>query len=228
MARLSLLLGCWLATAPSFADELRSSPLAEAFSAYPALWGVRLSPDGTKTSQVQVHSDGTTMATVIDIAEGTRAVVLVGEAGGAVIESCGWTNASRLLCSISTRASAERGRRPRSFKQGASALDIPPPVYDVTAMGRPVYERVIRGGGIGFMPLGFAQNRDELLYLDRQDDHMALFAVSISRRACRCRTSRERSSVMARHPRSSNTNHRPTSLTRKESTWTSSHGSPSS
>jgi hypothetical protein len=247
------------------------------------------------------------MATIIDVATGARAVVLVGDAGGAVIESCGWINASRLLCGISTQATAERpGRRTEPLTQGASAMQIPPSVYDVSDLserpasamsrspGRPVspprvavsaitvltavnsdgsepkalaqlpgrsttlpvidwlpddpvhvrvqpmswgpagtldvytgeltldssslvrrwfsdsngvqrvylqqadnvqtwfardkptaewtklYEREIRSGGIGFMPLGFAQNGDELLYLDRHDDHVALFAIDFA------------------------------------------------
>jgi hypothetical protein len=296
-----------LPTASVFAEDLRTSAIAEAFASYPALWDVRLSPDGTKTSQIQLYADGTTMATIIDVATGARAVVLVGDAGGAVIESCGWINASRLLCGISTQATAERpGRRTEPLTQGASAMQIPPSVYDVSDLserpasamsrspGRPVspprvavsaitvltavnsdgsepkalaqlpgrsttlpvidwlpddpvhvrvqpmswgpagtldvytgeltldssslvrrwfsdsngvqrvylqqadnvqtwfardkptaewtklYEREIRSGGIGFMPLGFAQNGDELLYLDRHDDHVALFAIDFA------------------------------------------------
>jgi hypothetical protein len=65
MSRSSWVCACVLAIFPNaaaFGDELKSSPLAEAFAAGPALWGVRLSPDGSRTVQIQDFADGTTFA----------------------------------------------------------------------------------------------------------------------------------------------------------------------
>jgi hypothetical protein len=131
MARVNLVSLCCLFSPAALAQEAQTSSLAEAFASYPALWDVRLSPDGTKTAQIRLREDGTTIATVLDVAQGTQAVVLVGQAGEAVIEACGWTSASRVLCSVSAPATVERsGRRNAQPTQTPAALQTPPPVYD--------------------------------------------------------------------------------------------------
>ena len=58
--------------------QLESTPLAQAFGAQPVMWGVELSPDGTKLSAIQMHPQGVTMARVVSLVDGSSAVVLSG------------------------------------------------------------------------------------------------------------------------------------------------------
>ena len=99
MARIALLVGCLLPAVCALGDEPRTSPLADVFGARPALWGMRLSPDGTKTSQIVADVDGTMMITVIDFADGAARVVATADAWETVDE-CGWASVSRLVCTI--------------------------------------------------------------------------------------------------------------------------------
>src|SRR5690606_19234324 len=73
-------------------DELRSSPLAEAYGVSPLVRDVRLSPDGSRVSEVRSNDDGTTMLVVHDVAEHSTRVVAVGRLGFEIIERCGWAN----------------------------------------------------------------------------------------------------------------------------------------
>jgi dipeptidyl aminopeptidase/acylaminoacyl peptidase len=79
--------------------QLRSSPLAQAFGSAPIMWGVQLSPDGTKLSAIQMHPSGTTLARVVSLVDGTASVVLSGNEDFTV-SWCEWANAERLLCGL--------------------------------------------------------------------------------------------------------------------------------
>lgn len=118
---------CVLAAFVARADEAGTRRLAEAFSAYPAMWNVRLSPDGTKTAQIQGHSDGTTLVTVIGVAQGSSTTVMSGSAGATVVDECGWVNDTRLLCSTAVPFVA---RAARDFlpPRGAAAVQMPMPL----------------------------------------------------------------------------------------------------
>jgi hypothetical protein len=61
--------------------QLKTTPLAQAFGTAPVMWGVELSPDGSKLSAIQMHPSGTTLARVISLVDGTNSVVLSGNCG---------------------------------------------------------------------------------------------------------------------------------------------------
>jgi dipeptidyl aminopeptidase/acylaminoacyl peptidase len=79
--------------------QLESTPLAQAFGAAPVMWGVELSPDGTKLSAIQMHPQGVTMARVVSLVDGSSAVVLSGN-DEFRIRWCDWANEERLLCGL--------------------------------------------------------------------------------------------------------------------------------
>jgi dipeptidyl aminopeptidase/acylaminoacyl peptidase len=81
-------------------EELLSTPLAEAFGSAPLVRGVRLSPDGSRISFMQMHQDGYPLVNVFDITSGSVTPVLAGERNGYDISWCSWANEERLLCSL--------------------------------------------------------------------------------------------------------------------------------
>ena len=85
--------------------ELKSTPLAQAFGTAPVMWGVRLSPDGTKFSAIQMHPSGTTLARVIGLGGGTDSVVLSSGNEAFAVDWCEWAKAERLLCGLHTMSS---------------------------------------------------------------------------------------------------------------------------
>src|SRR5690606_14975569 len=92
-----------VAAGPIRADEpreLMSSELAVAFGTAPVMWGLRLSPDGTKLSGIQMHPSGTTVAIVVDLAQGSSVAVLAGRKDEFDIRGCDWANHERLLCGL--------------------------------------------------------------------------------------------------------------------------------
>jgi dipeptidyl aminopeptidase/acylaminoacyl peptidase len=86
-----------------------ADPLAEAFGTQAALWGVSLSPDGTKVSFLQMHASDTPIAVVVDLVTGKPTLVLASDKGKFDIYKCGWANNERLLCGLYGFAK-DRGR----------------------------------------------------------------------------------------------------------------------
>jgi dipeptidyl aminopeptidase/acylaminoacyl peptidase len=82
--------------------ELKSTPLAREFGTAPVMWGVQLSPDGSKLSAIQMHPSGQTLARVIGLADGSDAVVLSSGNEAFRVTWCEWANAERLLCGLRT------------------------------------------------------------------------------------------------------------------------------
>lgn len=80
--------------------DLKTSPLARDFGTAPVMWGVRLSPDGTRLSAIQMHPDGFTIARVVSFVDGQSAVVLAGATNEFDITWCDWANDERLLCGL--------------------------------------------------------------------------------------------------------------------------------
>jgi dipeptidyl aminopeptidase/acylaminoacyl peptidase len=85
--------------------QLKTTALAQAFGTAPVMWGVELSPDGSKLSAIQMHPSGTTLARVISLVDGTNSVVLSGNQNF-VVQWCEWANDERLLCSLRTMSSS--------------------------------------------------------------------------------------------------------------------------
>jgi dipeptidyl aminopeptidase/acylaminoacyl peptidase len=90
----------WLAGAPAGAEDLESAPLAAAFGASPALWGLRLSPEGTHVVAIEAADSGTTNARTLRLADGHSAIVLEGEPDEFDVQWCDWANDTRLLCGV--------------------------------------------------------------------------------------------------------------------------------
>ncbi len=109
--RFSVLVFAALAASAAFVAaqepaELKSTPLAKEFGTAPIMWGVRLSPDGTKISAIQMHPSGTTLARVIGLGDGTDSVVLSSGNEAFTVTWCEWANAERLLCGLRTMSSS--------------------------------------------------------------------------------------------------------------------------
>ena len=85
-----------------------ADPLAEAFGAGPGLWRVRLSPDGTRISFLQVHSSDTPIAVVFDTRSGRTNLLLASDKGRFDIEWCSWASNERLLCGFGGMAKESR------------------------------------------------------------------------------------------------------------------------
>jgi dipeptidyl aminopeptidase/acylaminoacyl peptidase len=81
-------------------SQLETTPLAKAFGSAPAIWNLRLSPDGSKMVALQVVPTGTTIARVFDFMTGAIGVVLAGKEHEFDVEWCDWDNDTRLLCGI--------------------------------------------------------------------------------------------------------------------------------
>jgi dipeptidyl aminopeptidase/acylaminoacyl peptidase len=75
-------------------------PLAVAFGTMPALWNVRLSPDGTRVSFLQMHPENLSILTVFDLATGKANLALASTRDGFELKWCNWANGERLLCSF--------------------------------------------------------------------------------------------------------------------------------
>jgi dipeptidyl aminopeptidase/acylaminoacyl peptidase len=64
----------------------------------PALWYVRLSPDGTKASFLQMHPEDLPILRVVDLATGKANIAMASTKDGFDIRWCDWANNERLLC----------------------------------------------------------------------------------------------------------------------------------
>lgn len=95
MAGLALATMVFLSGAAEAADKL-----AQAFGTEPSMWGLQLSPSGTKLSFLQMHSSGLPIAVVIDMATGKAHVALASIPKTADVTWCGWANDERLLCGM--------------------------------------------------------------------------------------------------------------------------------
>ncbi|HEU4617655.1 MAG TPA: alpha/beta fold hydrolase, partial [Gammaproteobacteria bacterium] len=98
-----LCLLCLLAAAAARSQEpekLLSEPLAEAFGSAPLVRGLRLSPDGSRISFVQMHPDGYPLVNVFDTRSGKITTAMAGVRDGYDISWCDWANEERLLCSL--------------------------------------------------------------------------------------------------------------------------------
>ncbi len=72
---------------------------ASHFGRTPAVWGMRLSPNGLKVSFLKLHPEGMPIAMVVDLATGKGNLVLASDAKkGVDIVGCEWANDTRLLC----------------------------------------------------------------------------------------------------------------------------------
>ncbi|MCH8084033.1 MAG: S9 family peptidase [Myxococcales bacterium] len=75
-------------------------PLAVAFGTMPELWGVRISPDGTKVSFLQMHPEELSVLRVLDLTTGEASLALASTRDGFNLNWCDWANDERLLCSF--------------------------------------------------------------------------------------------------------------------------------
>lgn len=85
-----------LAQSAAWADE--SDTLAKAFGKLPALWGVRMSPDGSKLSFLQMHAQDLPIAVTLDMRTGEMQLALASVENEFDIQWCEWANDERLLC----------------------------------------------------------------------------------------------------------------------------------
>jgi dipeptidyl aminopeptidase/acylaminoacyl peptidase len=81
-------------------EELETTALAAAFGASPAMWGLQLSPDGTRIVAIQAADSGATVARTLRLADGYEQLVLAGEVGQFDVRWCDWANDARLLCGV--------------------------------------------------------------------------------------------------------------------------------
>ena len=95
-----LALGTLVGTAGSAPRAAAPDPLAVLFGTMPALWGVRMSPDGAKVSFLQMHPKDFPIARVLDLTTGEANLVMASTKDGFDLQWCGWANNERLLCSF--------------------------------------------------------------------------------------------------------------------------------
>ena len=66
----------------------------------PGLWGVRMSPDGTKVSFLQMHPEDLSVLRILDLTTGEANLALASTRDGFNLQWCDWANNERLLCSF--------------------------------------------------------------------------------------------------------------------------------
>jgi len=72
---------------------------ASYFGKRSGVWGMRMSPDGTKMSFLRNHPDDFPIAMVVDLETGKPTLILASDASkGMYVERCTWATNSRLLC----------------------------------------------------------------------------------------------------------------------------------
>lgn len=94
---------CLGAIGVASADEpgaLLAEPLAAAFGAQPSVWGLRLSPDGTKLSFMHLNGPRQTAVSVLDLTDGSGTAVMGNDPDDFEITWCDWANDTRLLCGV--------------------------------------------------------------------------------------------------------------------------------
>jgi len=75
-------------------------PLAVAFATIPGLWDVRISPDGTKVSFLQMHPEDLAVLRIYDLTTGEANLALASTRDRFDLQWCNWANDERLLCSF--------------------------------------------------------------------------------------------------------------------------------
>ncbi len=90
-----------LACTPVVASaEMDVDTAASHFGQLPAVWGMRLSPDGQKVSLLRLHPEGFPIAMVIDLRTGKGGLILASDIDKSMdLEWCDWATNERLLCS---------------------------------------------------------------------------------------------------------------------------------
>jgi dipeptidyl aminopeptidase/acylaminoacyl peptidase len=96
----TLLTSALLCVSVSVSSAASPDPLAVAFGTMPALWGVRMSPDGSKISFLQMHPEDLSVLTVLDLTTGEASLALASTQDGFNLQWCDWANNERLLCSF--------------------------------------------------------------------------------------------------------------------------------
>jgi hypothetical protein len=81
----------------AFAAQERD-PLAEVFGTLPSMWGVRISPDGSKVSFLQMHPNDMPVALVADPVKGEINLALASVKDEFDLRWCEWASDERLLC----------------------------------------------------------------------------------------------------------------------------------
>jgi dipeptidyl aminopeptidase/acylaminoacyl peptidase len=81
-------------------EVLETTPLAAEFGASRAMWGLQLSPDGTRIVVIQAADSGATVARTLNLADGHAQLVLAGKVGEFDVQWCDWANDTRLLCGV--------------------------------------------------------------------------------------------------------------------------------
>jgi dipeptidyl aminopeptidase/acylaminoacyl peptidase len=98
--RYNRLLAFWLSlclyAAPLWAEG--RDPEAIAFGTMPALWGVRMSPDGSKLSFLQMHAQDLPVAVVLNTRSGKSNLAAASVEDEFDLKWCDWANDERLLC----------------------------------------------------------------------------------------------------------------------------------
>jgi dipeptidyl aminopeptidase/acylaminoacyl peptidase len=84
-------------------------PLAVTFGTMPAMWGVQMSPDGSKVSFLQMHPEELSILTVLDLTTGQLNLALASTRDGFNLRWCDWANSERLLCSFHGISKAWKG-----------------------------------------------------------------------------------------------------------------------
>jgi dipeptidyl aminopeptidase/acylaminoacyl peptidase len=85
-------------------DELLSSPTATAFGSQPTAWSLRLAPDGTKLSFLQLAPGDQTVVMIVDLVNGGGSAVLANDPESYEFGWCDWASDSRILCGAVFRA----------------------------------------------------------------------------------------------------------------------------
>jgi len=100
----TLLAGVLLCASAAASQAASPDPLAVAFGTMPALWGVRMSPNGQKVSLLKMHPDELPILMVLDLEKGSANLALASTPDGFDIQWCDWANDERLLCGFSGTA----------------------------------------------------------------------------------------------------------------------------
>ena len=103
----ALVLGAILSVSAPVSNAASPDPLAVAFGTMPALWGVRMSPDGTKVSFLQMHPEDLPILRVFDLTTGEANLALASARDRFDLQWCDWANDERLLCSFFGISKAE-------------------------------------------------------------------------------------------------------------------------
>jgi len=106
MSRALISIVVLLAIAPA-SNAAAPDPLAVAFGTMPGLWDVRISPNGTKVSFLQMHPEDLSILRIYDLTTGEANLALASTRDGFNLQWCDWANDERLLCSFFGISKAE-------------------------------------------------------------------------------------------------------------------------